>query len=142
MQVSPDPKTLGPLRTSFSLDSAERGKSPEDAAKQFEEVLVREFVRTMTKGLFSGSLAGEDGAGWVKAQGEAQADVLADAVTKHLVDSGTLGVADILLQGWKTQTVSDRIPGEEPVPMQAEQSFATEDYLRLRNAIPIDGEDK
>lgn len=75
-------------------------KDPVAAAKQFEEVLVREFVRTMTKDMFSGSLAGEDGAGWVKAQGEAQSDTLTDVVTKHLVESGTLGISDMLLRKW------------------------------------------
>ena len=77
-----------------------RATSPLEAAKQFEEVLVREFVRTMTKDLFSGSLAGEGGAGWVKAQGEHQADALNDVLTKHLVESGTLGITDMLLQKW------------------------------------------
>ncbi len=101
-------------------------KDPAAAARQFEEVLVREFVRTMTKDLFTGSIAGQDGAGWVKAQGSAQSDALTDAVTKHLVDSGALGIKDMLMRKW----------GEASDGGAAEMDRVFE--LKKKQAIPVD----
>jgi peptidoglycan hydrolase FlgJ len=139
MRVDPNIQALSPERTEFRMAGRKDAKSPEEAARQFEEILVRQFVKTMTKDLFSGSLAGEDGAGWVKAQSEAQGDVLADTLTKHLVESGTLGVAERLLESWKTEATSDRIPGGEPVPVNSGQSLTADDFLRLRRSLPVGG---
>ncbi|MFT5143664.1 MAG: Rod binding domain-containing protein [Rhodothermales bacterium] len=109
--ISPDPTKRGDLNLRVPRDPAggislsTRGKNgtpenPAEAARKFEEVLVREFVKTMTKDLFSSGLAGDEGAGWVKAQGNAQGDALTDALTKHLVDSGTLGISEMLMKKW------------------------------------------
>ncbi|MFT4604729.1 MAG: hypothetical protein ACI9W4_001462 [Rhodothermales bacterium] len=101
-------------------------KDPAAAARQFEEVLVREFVRNMTKDLFTGGLGGKDSPGWVKAQGSAQSDALTDAVTKHLVDSGTLGIKDMLMRKW----------GEASDGGAAEMDRVFE--LKQKQAIPVD----
>ncbi|MBO6575831.1 MAG: hypothetical protein JJ896_12575 [Rhodothermales bacterium] len=110
-------------------------RNPEEAARQFEEVLVREFVREMTKDLFGGSLAGEQGAGWVKAQGEAQGDALTDVLTRHLVESGTMGIADMLLEKWEATGMSiDRIPGLEGLPVSGpgDTGLAIQKMLALK----------
>ena len=120
------PLSEGTSRSAGPGGSAQVPKDPAAAARQFEEVLVREFVRTMTKDLFTGSIAGEDGAGWVKAQGSAQSDALTDAVTKHLVDSGTLGIKDMLMRKWGADT--------DGAAAEMDRVFE----LKKKQAIPVD----
>ena len=84
-------------------------ESPEEAARQFEEVLVRQFVETMTDGLFDSKIDGEDAPGWMGAYGDMQKDTLSDVLTKHLVDSGSLRLRDLLLRQW--QGGDDAAPG-------------------------------
>lgn len=69
--------------------------TPEEAAEQFEAVLVRQFVATMTKGLFQ-SESGGAGA----AQADAQRDAMTTALTDELVASGALRFRDLLLRQW------------------------------------------
>lgn len=68
---------------------------PEAAAAQFEAVLVRQFVEVMTRDLFDG-----ESEGMLTGQADLQRDTLTDALTDHLVESGTLGIADLLLAQW------------------------------------------
>ncbi len=77
-----------------------RPRSKAEAARQFEEVLVRQFVKTMTDGLFKTSLAGEDGPGWMEGYQQTQRDVLTDELTRHLVERGALHLSDQLLRQW------------------------------------------
>lgn len=121
-----------------------RPKDPVAAARQFEEVLVREFVRTMTKDLFTGSLAGEGGAGWVKAQGSAQADALTDAVTNHLVDSGTLGISDMLIRAWSEAPDSGAGEINRIYELQEKQPMPLEQFMRLQagRTLNTPGEDQ
>lgn len=126
------------------LQGGQRARSPQEAAKQFEEVLVREFVRTMTKGLFEEGLGGEDTAGWVKAQGSAQTDALTDAVTRHLVDSGQLGISELLLAKWGSQEATGRIPGDAlplDAPQRSPDGLSTGQFLSLRKAAFLDGDE-
>jgi len=76
----------------------------DEAARGFEEVFVRQFVSEMTKGLFKSSLAGDNGPSWMSAQQDLQRDTLTDALTRHLTDSGHLGIADMLRRQW-TQSI-------------------------------------
>lgn len=78
-----------------------QAKTPEAAAQQFEEVLVRQFVRTMTDGLFDSKLTGESGPSWMGAYGDMQQDALVDNLTKHLVDGGALRIRELLLRQWQ-----------------------------------------
>lgn len=87
-----------PATTSSAPPS--RARTPEEAARQFEEVLVRQFVQTMTEGLFKSSLSGDDGPNWIEGQADLQRSTLADVLTRHLVDQGRFGIADQLLQQW------------------------------------------
>ena len=81
-------------------------QSPEDAARQFEAVLVRQFVEVMTKDLFDG-----DAEGGLTGQADLQRDTMTDTLTDHLVESGTFGVADLMIAQWKQ---SGRIPADAP----------------------------
>lgn len=72
-----------------------------EAAREFESVLVRQFVSEMTKDIFSDSLAGEDGPGWMNSQKEQQRDQLTDMLTDHLVEAGAFKLEDLLLRQWK-----------------------------------------
>jgi Rod binding domain-containing protein len=101
------------------------------AARQFEEVLVREFVRNMTKDLFTGSLAGDGGAGWVKAQSSAQTDALTDAVTRHLVDSGTLGVSDMLIRKWSSEADQGQGEIDRVFDLKKKQAISIQQFMQL-----------
>lgn len=75
------------------------------AAREFERVLVKQFVQVMTKDLFKSI---DDGAmSSVEAYGDIQRDTLADVLTDHLVDSGTFNLQDLLLRQWARQATSD-----------------------------------
>ena len=76
---------------------------PVEAARQFEAVLVRQFVEVMTKDLFQG---GEEE--MMTGQADLQRDTLTDTLTEHLVDAGTFGIADLLTAQWER---TGRIPG-------------------------------
>lgn len=85
--------------------------SPEEAARQFESVLVRQFVEVMTKDLFD-----TEAEGMLTGQADLQRDTLTDTLTDHLVDSDTFGVAELMIQQWKA---SGRIAADtldEPTP--------------------------
>ncbi|WP_457651498.1 peptidoglycan hydrolase [Rhodocaloribacter sp.] len=99
MQINEPHHAAGPSGPR-PTDDFRRAKTPEEAAKQFEEILARQFVKTMTDGLFKTSLAGEDGPGWMESYQNTQRDVLTDELTKHLVRSGTLRLSDLLLRQW------------------------------------------
>ena len=81
-------------------------ESPEDAARQFEAVLVRQFVEVMTQDLFDG-----DDEGGLTGQADLQRDTLTDTLTDHLVESGTFGVADLMIAQWKR---AGRVPDDAP----------------------------
>ncbi|MEM1116225.1 MAG: peptidoglycan hydrolase [Bacteroidota bacterium] len=91
--MTPISSTPSPAALTASGPSAP--SDPEAAAKQFESVLVRQFVEVMTKDLFDG-----EGEGMLTGQADLQRDTLTDALTEHLVEAGTLGVADLLLAQW------------------------------------------
>ena len=81
--------------------------SPEEAAKQFEAILVRQFVAAMTDSLFKDGLAGEDAPGWMKGQQDTQRDVLTDVLTQHLVESKALRISELLVRRWQGSTAAD-----------------------------------
>ncbi|RMH65732.1 MAG: hypothetical protein D6685_05635, partial [Bacteroidetes bacterium] len=84
-----------------------RPRTPEEAARQFEEVLVRQFVQTLTEGLFQNGLSGDDGPSWIEGQADLQRSTLADVLTRHLVDRGRFGIADQLLRQWDRTAASE-----------------------------------
>lgn len=96
----------------------------------------------MTKDLFTGSLAGEGGAGWVKAQGSAQADALTDAVTNHLVDSGTLGISDMLIRAWADAPDSGAGEINRIYELQEKQPMPLEQFMRLQAGRNLNAQDE
>lgn len=85
--------------------------SPEEAARQFEAVLVRQFVDVMTKDLFK-----SEEEGMLTGQADLQRDTLTDTLTDHLVESGAFGVADLMMSQWRR---AGRVPtdaAEAPAP--------------------------
>ncbi len=93
--------------TPLSADTQRGAKTPEEAARQFEAILVRQFVKAMTDGLFKGSLSGDEGPGWMKGQQDAQRDVMTDVLTEHLVESGAFRISDLLLRQWQRGPAQD-----------------------------------
>lgn len=78
--------------------------SPDEAARQFEAVLVRQFVDVMTKDLFQ-----SEEEGMLTGQADLQRDTLTDTLTDHLVESGAFGVADLMMAQWRR---AGRVPAE------------------------------
>lgn len=78
-----------------------------EAARQFEEVFVRELVKVMTADLFDSGLAGDDGPGWMSTHHDQQRDVLTDVLTEHLIDSGTFSLNELMLRQWARSGLTD-----------------------------------
>ena len=100
-----------------SSDAQRPATTPEEAAKQFEEILVRQFVAAMTDGLFKDSLAGEDGPGWMKGQQDTQRDVMTDVLTRHLVESKALRISELLVRRWQGSAAAE--PSTERAPEES-----------------------
>ena len=75
----------------------------EEAAAEFERILVKQFVDTMTANLFQDALSGETGPSWMSAYGDIQRDALSDALTEHLVKSDSMRLRDLLLRQWNLE---------------------------------------
>ena len=78
-------------------------RTPEEAARQFEEVLVKQMVREMTKGIFDNNLTGDDAPQWMGAYSEMQSDVLTTELAKQLTEGGKIGISELLIRQWKRQ---------------------------------------
>ena len=110
--------TVSPLAASVPTPSASRSAtSPEEAAEQVEAVLTRQFVQVMTKDLFD-----EEGEGMLSGQADLQRDTLTDALTQHLTDAGTLGIADLLLTAWGESAPPEAPADRSPSPATGESS--------------------
>jgi Rod binding domain-containing protein len=75
-------------------------ETPEEAAEQFEQLLVRQFVDVMTEDMYSSSMAGDGGGNWMSSQRDRQRDVMTDMITEKLAEAGDLQIAETLLQNW------------------------------------------
>jgi flagellar protein FlgJ len=93
-------------------------RSPEEAARQFEAVLVRQFVEVMTKDLFD-----SESEGMLTGQADLQRDTLTDTLTDHLVESGTFGIAELMIQQWKK--LGRIAPGATEEPLFSDPSALT-----------------
>lgn len=101
-------------------DSTETPASPTEAAQRFEEVLVRQFVKVMTKDMFSSSLTGrEGGAGWMQSQRDRQRKMMTDMIAEQVAEGGDLAISKKLMREWGTSTASFR-GGAMPNPGDAE----------------------
>ena len=98
-----------------------RPDSPEEAAKAFEKVLVRRFVKTMTNKMFDSTLSGKDGPSWMQGQRDHQRDLLTDVLADHIVDANALGISEMLLRDWGltpeqsgSESPLERLPSRPP----------------------------
>lgn len=78
--------------------------TPQEAAAQFEKVLVRQFVKKMTEDMFSSSFAGEGGGNWMESQRDRQRDMMTDMITDRIVEADTLQVSESLANEWEDAT--------------------------------------
>lgn len=83
--------------------AAKKPQNPEEAAKQFEEVLIKQMVHTMTKELFDSNLTGDDAPEWMGAYSDMQSDILTEELAKQLSESGRMGISKLLLKQWKRE---------------------------------------
>ena len=139
--MSPTPPLSGPPPPASRAPAGpgRDARSPEEAARQFESVLVRQFVEVMTKDLFD-----SEAEGMLIGQGDLQRDTLTDTLTDHLVESGTFGIADLMIAQWEA---SGRIHGDAPAPNPApgasptphDRHAAIQDALRDIRALGAQG---
>lgn len=88
-------------------------ETTEEAARQFEEILVRQLVRSMTDNLFKDSLAGEGAPQWMSGYAETQRDVLNTTLADHLIESGTLRFSDLMLRQWQVRDNTTQAENEQ-----------------------------
>lgn len=101
--------------------------NPKEAAQQFEKVFAKKFVEVMTKNMFDNSMAGDQGLQSMDTQRRRQRDMMANMLTKHLVESDLLGLSDQLMKQWgvapEESTSSSGTPAPaEPFPAPNESS--------------------
>lgn len=122
-----------PLRSNSSVpgltpqESGPQGPSAStinEAAQQFEDVLVRQFVQVMTDSMFSAGLTGADGPRWMEGQREQQRDAMTDVLTHQLVEADVLPFSELLVRQWKqggvlSQPEAPKAAGFEPRPNSA-----------------------
>ena len=77
--------------------------TPDEVAKQFEKILVEQFVRVMTEDMFSSNLSGENGPEWMKSYGDQQRDILSQVLTDHLVEQNTFNISSLIMKQWQTK---------------------------------------
>lgn len=122
---------LDPTRTPALPPSAgrpeQRARTPAEAARQFEEVLVRQFVQTMTSGLFQAKLSGEEGPAWMGSYADMQRDELTNTLTRHLIDSGSLRLERLLMRQWGLDD-----PGATPDGVPAPEAPRPDDAKNLQ----------
>ena len=94
--MTPVSPLASPTPPAHSPSASGDARSPEEAARQFESVLVRQFVEVMTKDLFN-----SEAEGMLTGQADLQRDTLTDTLTDHLVESGTFGIAELMIQQWQ-----------------------------------------
>lgn len=76
-------------------------KNPEEAAKQFEQILLKQFVREMTSELMQSPLSGEDGPGWMATQRGHQQDAFGDMLATQLAESESFNISKLLIDQWR-----------------------------------------
>lgn len=82
------------------LGQRQTPENPKQAAEQFEQVLVRQFVETMTKDLFDNPISDKN-SGAVRSQGRLQSEALTDTLTRKLVEDDAFGLSKLLLDQWQ-----------------------------------------
>lgn len=93
------PDALAAARPLVPAATPARPASPQEAARAFETLLVRELVRTLTRDLFQTSAAA--GGPLAGLQRDLQRDHLTELLTARLVDAGAFRLRDLLLRQWE-----------------------------------------
>ena len=110
-KLQPSPGPTG----ATALLGVRQPHTPEEAAQQFEEILLRQFVQVLTRNLFRESLTGNEAPGWLGSYRDTQRDVLTDVLARHLAEQGRLGIAELLLRQWRQAgSLSDNEPEAKP----------------------------
>lgn len=109
----------------------DKARTPEEAAEQFEAVLVRQFVDAMTESLFDGEAAGA-----MRAQVDAQRDAMASALTDELVESGALRFRDLLMRQWGASEAPAAAPAPAPDLPPEPDASGDAHFELLRAAAP------
>jgi Rod binding domain-containing protein len=99
MDISQTSEISSKHLTSF-LGQSQQPQNLEEAAEQFEQVLVRQLVTTMTDDLFDSPLAGKQ-SGAMQSQGRLQSDALTDTLTAELVKHDSFGLSELLMKKWR-----------------------------------------
>lgn len=103
--ASAGPDSSSPiLHDAMPMSSDRAPETLEEAAEEFERILVRTLVQSMTDGLFENSMGGDDTPGWMDSQRSSHQDIMNDVLSSHLVEAHSLSIADQLVQQWEHVT--------------------------------------
>lgn len=131
---SPESSQAGsPPGESRGVGESRPPETLEEAADKFEKVLVRQFVKVMTKDMFSGSLAGEGGGNWMKTQRDRQRGFVNDMVADRLAEADTLEVSKTLAREWGIETTSSN-SSSSPTSLESRPSAPND--LESRPSAP------
>jgi len=78
-------------------------KNEKEAARQFEELLIKQFVHLMLKDAFNQSLTGSAKPAWLETQQATQVDTLAEVLARDMSKRGLFTFSDLLLRQWQHQ---------------------------------------
>lgn len=109
---------------------AKKARTPEEAAKQFEEVLIKQMVHTMTKELFDSKLTGDDAPQWMGAYSDMQSDILTEELARQLSESGRMGISELLIKQWKRE-------GELIAPEEDPSTTSDENAKTIQGTGPV-----
>ena len=121
-------------------------ETPKEAAEQFEQLLVRQFVDVMTEDMYSSSMAGEGGGNWMSSQRDRQRDVMTDMITEKLAEGGDLQIAETLLRSWGIESPDADKPSEgasepslpdfvDPLPTAPSDTPSSQDRPQIDHAV-------
>jgi len=127
------------------LSAPANPESPEEAAEQFEKLLVRQFVDVMTEDMYSSSLAGDGGKNWMSSQRDRQRDVMTNMMTEKLAEAGDLQIAETLLQSWGIESSGEEASEDgagaalpdlvDPLPAAPSDTPSSQDRPQIDHAV-------
>ena len=76
-------------------------EKPQEAAEQFEKLLLKQMVSVMTEDLMQSPLSGESGPGWMNTQRSHHQSAFSDMLANELAKSSSFNLSEVLMRRWE-----------------------------------------
>ena len=76
-------------------------EKPQEAAEQFEKLLLKQMVSVMTEDLMQTPLSGEKGPGWMNTQRSHHQSSFSDMLADELAKSSSFNLSEVLMRRWR-----------------------------------------